>query len=248
MENTIIANSGDLKLFFELVREISPEAIMIISPEEMNIRTLDAGNCMMVDVTLTTFKSNFFTEEVEVGINVEEMYNALNTIKGLTAVMTLLDGQIQLSSGKWKVVIKTYDISTLRKRQGFPKNMNLTTVLKMADRSFADVLKDVSKNVDKIRMRITNDSEASLIVESCGSETEWSVGFNDYEEMEVLGRCNGCSSVFSADYLKAIGKALAKVQDITVKLGQDQPIVVTGSFHDGDALVQYILAPRIEIT
>ena len=70
MENVIIANSGDLKLFFELVREVSPEAVMVISPEEMNIMTLDAGNCMMVDVTLAAFKSNFFTEEVEVGINV----------------------------------------------------------------------------------------------------------------------------------------------------------------------------------
>lgn len=248
MENVIIANSGDLKLFFELVREVSPEAVMVISPEEMNIRTLDAGNCMMVDVTLAAFKSNFFTEEVEVGINVEEMYNALNTIKGLTAVMTLLDGRIQLSSGKWKVAIRTYDVTTLPKRPGIPKNMDLPNVLKMADRSFADVLKSISSNVDKVRMRVTNDAEAALVIESHGSDTEWSVGFNDYEEMEVLGRCNGCSSIFSADYLKSIGKALAKVQDITVKLGLDQPIVVSGSFQDGDAIVQYFLAPRIEST
>lgn len=248
MENVIIANSGDLKLFFELVREVSPEAIMIISPGEMNIRTLDGGKCMMVDVTLTTFKNNFFTEEVEVGINVEEMYKALNTIKGLTAVMTLFDGRIQLSSGKWKVAIRTYDVTTLPKRPGIPKNMDLPNVLKMADRSFADVLKSISSNVDKVRMRVTNDAEAALVIESHGSDTEWCVGFNDYEEMEVLGRCNGCSSIFSADYLKSIGKALAKVQDITVKLGLDQPIVVSGSFQDGDAIVQYFLAPRIEST
>ena len=43
-------------------------------------------------------------------------------------------------------------------------------------------------------------------------------GFNDYEEMEVLGAVMGALYI-STDYLKSIGKALAKVQDITVKLG-----------------------------
>ena len=244
MVNELVANSGDFKLFFEIVKEFATEAIVLIDQDEMNIRTLDTANVMMVDVNISNLKENSVDDVYEVGVNTEECYTVLNTIKGGDATLSLLDGKIQFSSGRWKVAIPTYDVATMRKRPGYPSNMVLPVELDITDKLFPDALKSISAKVDKVKISSTLNPDELLIIESFDERLEWRVAF-DSEGVEVVKQEREVRSYMSADYLKSIGSILPKLQDISICLGQDQPLVIRGVFQGGDSTVEYILAPRV---
>jgi len=53
-------------------------------------------------------------------------------------------------------------------------------------------------------------------------------------------------SLFSLDYLKDMGKVMARAPQVEIALGIDHPVKFTFPIADGAGKVEYLLAPRIE--
>ena len=54
------------------------------------------------------------------------------------------------------------------------------------------------------------------------------------------------SSLFSLDYLTDIAKTTNKVNEVSLSLGKDFPVIIDFEIANGAGRISYLLAPRIE--
>ncbi|MDD1645857.1 MAG: DNA polymerase sliding clamp [Methanomicrobiales archaeon] len=209
-------------------------------------RAVDTANVAMVSMDLKkdAFKSFSATKD-ELGIDIAKMKNILGMVsKGDLMNMSLPEAghKLEMSFQNYKYSITLLDVNTIRKDPN-PPTIELPGKIVITGEALNSAIRAAAVVSDKIALGIDPKAQKFFMVAE---------GDTDHIRLE-LGKDELVSlsnvearSLFSLDYLKDMGKVMARAPQVEIALGIDHPVKFTFPIADGAGKVEYLLAPRIE--
>ncbi|QYZ78359.1 DNA polymerase sliding clamp [Methanofollis formosanus] len=216
--------------------------------DETGIRTcaVDTANVAMVSLELG--KDAFETYEAapeELGIDIAKMKSILGMMsKGDLLSLNLAEGshKLELSFGSYQYSVTLLDVNTIRKDPS-PPAIELPGKVDLQGSALSSAIKAADVISDKIALGIDEKTETFFMMAE---------GDTDHIRLE-LGRDQlidiqpaEARSLFSLDYLKDMGKVMARAEKVRAEIGVDHPVRFLFDLAEGSGHIQYLLAPRIE--
>lgn len=216
--------------------------------DDTGIRTcaVDTANVAMVSLELGT--DAFETYEAapeELGIDIAKMKGILGMMsKGDLLTLNLAEEshKLELSFGSYQYSVTLLDINTIRKDPN-PPAIELPGMVELEGSALSSAIKAADVISDKIALGINEATETFYMMAE---------GDTDHIRLE-LGRDQVIDlkpaevrSLFSLDYLKDMGKVMARAEKVKAEIGVDHPVRFIFDLADGNGHIEYLLAPRIE--
>ena len=231
------------KVIKELIGLVNPlvnEAKLKIKPDGIQIIATDPAHVAMVDLTL---KSKAFEEyeatETEIGIDLDKMSELLK----LPANSIIIDYDPKTN----RLIIKLDEIIRrfgLIDTAGLPDQkvptLDLPAKVIMEEAKLSKSIRACEQISDHLRLTASKDKFV-IYAEGDVDTVEIPLAKDMLIELEATEEY---SSLFSLDYMNSITKS-AKEQ-ITLNIGNDNPMMMEYTFSEGAGNVAYLLAPRIE--
>jgi proliferating cell nuclear antigen len=236
-------------IFRETIDAVSAlvnECRLHVSETGIRTITVDTSNVAMVSLELEAGAfDSFAAEPAELGLDIEKIRSMMGMISRGDKVELELDDtgkKLKLSFGGYEYSITLLDTKTIRKDPNTP-NLSLPAVFEVPGSLFNDAIKASAMVSDKISLSVD---------EATGVFTMNAEGDSDRIKRELSGDDVTYSSkatvrsLFSLDYLKDMGRAISKAEQVRVSLGTDHPVQFSFAYAGGKGKVGYLLAPRIE--
>jgi len=236
-----------LKIAVSAMSRLITEANMLYKPEGIIIQALDSSRIVMVDLNMpkTYFEDYICDREELLGINIELLEDVLRRCKSEELEVLYEDG-----SGRLKITAKGKGVRTFR----IPLLTTTTDRIRTPSFTFkcrANILSDAFKATiddaalfsDYLKMVFEQDTIiVSASSEKGDLETRLTIEDGSIIKIEVD---EPSAASYSIEYLDNI-MAASKLSDIMVlQLSTNSPLNVQFMM-EGDAKIQYYLAPRVE--
>jgi len=209
-------------------------------------RAVDTANVAMISLDLQSTAFNSFSATPgEVGLDIAKMKNILGMMgKGDELTLNLLDEdrKLELNFGGYRYSITLLDVNTIRKDPN-PPAIELPGRAILPGDALNNAIKAASVISDKIALGIDPDA-MTFYMEAEGDTDHIKLALGE-DELIALTPVQA-RSLFSLDYLKDMGRVMARAEEVEVHLGVDHPVRFTFDIADGNGHVEYLLAPRIE--
>ena len=244
--SNILEAKIEAKIFRELFKTIGSvvnEAPIEITEDGLHMQTMDPSHVAMLvmDAKKEMFEEyNFKAQKPKnIGINVDQINTILNRAKtDDVLVVRITEEKMDLAMvGETKRKFSMRVLDTLEGVTKIPELASTATI-----KINADVVKDAIMDAGIIGDAITFVCNKGFRIEAENEDhtNDFSMVVSD-EGIKEYDLKKECRSTFNLDYLK-VSKHWDG--DITLKLGEDIPIVV--DFNVDKASFEYILAPRVE--
>jgi proliferating cell nuclear antigen len=233
-----------LKGIIDVISPLVNEVKFNISPKGISLRAVDPAHVAMVDLQI---KSKAFDEykadEMELGIDMDKLGGIMRLSSAGDIVSLEYDGEAN------RLIVK---IGNLVRKMGLidtagmpdPKMPNLSLPAKIVIKA-SELNQGVRASEavsDHIALTV-NEDNFELFAEG---DTD-TVNLKLPKDMLVeLTTSSKCKSLFSIDYFSNMIKSVRGDGEITMQLGNDNPIRVEFDIADSKGHVTYLLAPRIE--
>jgi len=236
-----------LKIAVSAMSRLITEANMLYKPEGIIIQALDSSRIVMVDLNMPKmyFEDYICDREELLGINIELLEDVLRRCKSEELEVLYEDG-----SGRLKITAKGKGVRTFR----IPLLTTTTDRIRTPSFTFkcrANILSDSFKATiddaalfsDYLKMVFEQDTIiVSASSEKGDLETKLTIEDGSIIKIEVD---EPSAASYSIEYLDNI-MAASKLSDIMVlQLSTNSPLNVQFMM-EGDAKIQYYLAPRVE--
>jgi len=233
-----------LKNVIEAASPLVNEIKLNIKPDGISFRAVDSAHVAMVDLYLSSKAfEEYKADEMELGIDLDKLNGILRLASSNDIVSLEYDEETH------RLVIK---IGNLVRKIGLidtagmpdPKvpNLNLPSKVILKSNELSQGIKASQAISDHI----------ALLVDSDGFEL-YAEGDTDVVNLrlpkDLLSELNApqkCKSLFSIDYFSSMIKPVKSDEEVTIFLGNDNPIKLEFDFADKNGHVTYLLAPRIE--
>jgi proliferating cell nuclear antigen len=233
-----------LKGIIDVISPLVNEVKFNISPKGISLRAVDPAHVAMVDLQI---KSKAFDEykadEMELGIDMDKLGGIMRLSSAGDIVSLEYDEEAN------RLIVK---IGNLVRKMGLidtagmpdPKMPNLSLPAKIVIKA-SELNQGVRASEavsDHIALTVSEDN-FELFAEG---DTD-TVNLKLPKDMLVeLTASSKCKSLFSIDYFSNMIKSVRGDGEITMQLGNDNPIRVEFDIADSKGHVTYLLAPRIE--
>ena len=233
-----------LKGIIDVTSPLVNEVKFNISPKGISLRAVDPAHVAMVDLQI---KSKAFDEykadEMELGIDMDKLGGIMRLSSAGDTVSLEYDEEAN------RLIVK---IGNLVRKMGLidtagmpdPKMPNLSLPAKVVIKA-SELNQGVRASEavsDHIALTV-NEENFELFAEG---DTD-TVNLKLPKDMLVeLNASSKCKSLFSIDYFSNMIKSVRGDDQITMQLGNDNPIRVEFDIADSKGHVTYLLAPRIE--
>jgi proliferating cell nuclear antigen len=223
---------------------INDEVRFKIKPEGISVKTVDPANVAMVIFELGSSAFDEYTaDECEIGIDLNKITDLLGiTDKGDTVRMELEEGsrKLLIDVGGLFYTFSLLDPSTIRAEPRIPQlELPVKVVLNGADLRRA--VKAAEKISDHMLMGVTGDT---FYMEAKGDTDQVRLEMGRDQLIDL--KTGEASSLFSLEYLIDIVKPTNKVNEVSLSLGRDFPVIIDFEIANGAGRISYLLAPRIE--
>jgi proliferating cell nuclear antigen len=239
----------DADIFRESIDAIAAlvtECRLHTAEDHIRTRAVDTANVAMVSLDLQSTAFNSFSATAgEVGLDIAKMKNILGMMgKGDALTLNLLDEdrKLELNFGGYRYSITLLDVNTIRKDPN-PPAIDLPGKAVLRGDALNNAIKAASVISDKIALGIDPDA-MTFYMEAEGDTDHIKLALGE-DELIALNPVQA-RSLFSLDYLKDMGRVMARAEEVEVHLGIDHPVRFTFDIADGNGHVEYLLAPRIE--
>jgi proliferating cell nuclear antigen len=164
--------------------------------------------------------------------------------KGDALTLNLLEDErkLELSFGGYRYSISLLDVNTIRKDPN-PPGIDLPGKAVLSGEALNNAIKAAAVISDKIALGIDPDA-MTFYMEAEGDTDHIKLALGE-DELVALNPVRA-RSLFSIDYLKDMGRVMARADKVEVHLGIDHPVRFVFDIADGNGRVEYLLAPRIE--
>ncbi|MFA5614787.1 MAG: DNA polymerase sliding clamp [Methanoculleus sp.] len=214
--------------------------------DHIRTRAVDTANVAMISLDLQSTAFNSFSATAgEAGLDIAKMKNILGMMgKGDALALNLLDEdrKLELNFGGYRYSITLLDVNTIRKDPN-PPAIDLPGKAVIRGDALNNAIKAAAVISDKIALGI--DPEAMTFYMEAEGDTDHIKLALGEDELIALSPVQA-RSLFSLDYLKDMGRVMARAEEVEVHLGIDHPVRFTFDIADGNGHVEYLLAPRIE--
>ncbi len=209
-------------------------------------RAVDTANVAMVSLDLRSTAFNSFSATTgELGLDITKMKNILGMMgKGDVLTLSLLDEErrLELSFGGYRYSVTLLDANTIRKDPN-PPAIELPGKAVLPGDALNNAIKAAAVISDKIALGIDPDAMA-FYMEAEGDTDHIKLALGE-DQLVALNPVRA-RSLFSLDYLKDMGRVMARAAEVEVHLGIDHPVRFSFDIAGGNGHVEYLLAPRIE--
>ncbi|RXE55419.1 DNA polymerase [Methanoculleus taiwanensis] len=214
--------------------------------DTLRTRAVDTANVAMVSLELKSGAFESYTATPgELGLDIAKMKNVLGMMgKGDTLTMDLPEEErkLEISFKGYRYSITLLDVNTIRKDPN-PPTIELPGRVIISGNALNNAIKAAAVISDKIALGIDPDA-MTFYMEAEGDTDHIKLALGE-DELVSLNPVSA-RSLFSLDYLKDMGKVMAKAAEVEVHLGVDHPVRFAFDIADGNGRVEYLLAPRIE--
>ena len=203
----------------------------------------DANVAMGIFALGSSAFDEYSADESEIGIDLNKIMDLLGIAEKNDIVrMELEEGnhKLLIDVGGLSYTLSLLDPSTIRAEPRVPQlELPAKVVLNGADLRRA--VKAAEKISDHLLMGVSDDT---FYMEAKGDtdQVRLEMGRDQLIDLKAGEAC----SLFSLDYLTDIVKPTNKVNEVTLSLGKDFPIVIDFEIANGAGRISYLLAPRIE--
>jgi proliferating cell nuclear antigen len=239
----------DADIFRESIDAIAAlvtECRLHTAEDLIRTRAVDTANVAMVSLELRSTAFNSFSATTgELGLDIAKMKNILGMMgKGDALTLSLLDEdrKLELSFGGYRYSVTLLDVNTIRKDPN-PPGIELPGKAVIAGDALNSAIKAAAVISDKIALGIDPDA-MTFYMEAEGDTDHIKLALGE-DELVALSPVRA-RSLFSLDYLKDMGRVMARAEKVEVYLGIDHPVRFAFDIADGNGHVEYLLAPRIE--
>ncbi|KLK87418.1 DNA polymerase sliding clamp [Methanoculleus sediminis] len=239
----------DAEIFRESIDAIAAlvtECRLHTAEDQIRTRSVDTANVAMVSLELQSTAFNSFSATVgELGLDIAKLKNIIGMMgKGDALTLTLLDEErkLELSFGGYRYSISLLDVNTIRKDPN-PPGIDLPGKAVVPGDALNNAIKAAAVISDKIALGIDPDA-MTFYMEAEGDTDHIKLALGE-DELVALNPVQA-RSLFSIDYLKDMGRVMARADEVEVYLGIDHPVRFVFDIADGNGRVEYLLAPRIE--
>jgi proliferating cell nuclear antigen len=236
------------KKSIKAIGNIVDEGVFVFDEEGMKLRATDPSKIAMVDFLLPkhAFREYEVPETTKIGMNIDDMLNALKRVKSSEEVHLSLseDGSrltIELiGKARRKFVIPVLDIGGAELPT--PK-LAFTATAKV----IAEVVQNAFKDADAFSSHVTLDlSDDTFTIKASGTKGEYVLELKKdvHDALLDLTISEPARASYPLDYLEDMISEVSKTAAITLSLRTDAPLKL--GYNIGDASFVYYLAPRIE--
>jgi proliferating cell nuclear antigen len=239
----------DAEIFRESIDAIAAlvtECRLHTAEDIIRTRAVDTANVAMVSLELRNGAFDTFSATPgELGLDIAKMKNILGMMsKGDALTLSLLDEErkLELSFKGYRYSVTLLDVNTIRKDPN-PPTIELPGKVVITGNALNSAIKAASVISDKIALGIDPDA-MTFYMEAEGDTDHIKLALGE-SELVSLSPVRA-RSLFSLDYLKDMGRVMARADEVEVHLGIDHPVRFIFTIADGNGRVEYLLAPRIE--
>lgn len=250
-EDEIVGFSGRINaglLRDELVGAVGSlvnEARFHTSPDGVEAKVVDPANVAFTSPTLgcSAFE-DFSAGNHTLGVNINRTKEVLGQFKASQDISFEVteQNQLKLADENLEFNISLIDPDTIRQEPDLPElDLPVTATID------SDELKRAIKAADLVSDYIYLKSDGdSLLIGAWGDTDDVELELEDEDDglLDFTSQ-KDVRSLFSLDYVKDINKGLTP-DEITIRFGDDFPLVIEGETADGEGTTLFMLAPRIE--
>ncbi len=236
------------KKSIKAIGKIVDEGVFVFDDEGMKLRSTDPSKIAMVDFLLPkqAFREYEVTETVKVGLNIDDILNALKRAKSTEEVHLSLseDGSrfiVELiGKARRRFVLPVLDIAGAELPT--PK-LTFTASAKV----MAEVIQNAFKDADAFASHVTLDMTSdAFTIKASGTKGEYVLELKKdvHDALLDLTVSEPARASYPLDYLQDMVGEVSKTAAVTLSIKTDAPLKLGYSI--GDASFVYYLAPRIE--
>ncbi|QHK16780.1 MAG: DNA polymerase sliding clamp [Methanomassiliicoccales archaeon Mx-03] len=235
--------SDTLKGLVNIISTLIDEVKFTITPEGMTLKAVDAAHVAMIEMEVEKCAfDKYEAEDCEIGLDLDKVKDVLKLAASGDVIGMEQDdthGRLVFKVGNITRRMNLVDTTTMSD----PKVPQLSLTAKIS--LPVDELQKGIRAADKISDHITLKAGPGYFDMFCEGDTD-SVSLHlDGASVEVDSDSEVCS-MFPLDYFSNIIKAIPAGTTVMVELDNDYPVKLVFSLADGNARVNYLLAPRIE--
>jgi proliferating cell nuclear antigen len=215
-----------------------------IKPEGISVKAVDPANVAMVTFELgSSAFDEYSADECEIGIDLNKITDLMGiTDKGDTVRIELEDEnhKLLIDVGGLSYTLSLLDPSTIRAEPRVPQ-LDLPAKVVMNGTDLRHAVKAAEKISDHMLMGVSGDT---FYMEAKGDTDQVRLEMGRDQLIDL--KSGEASSLFSLDYLINIAKPTNKVNEVSLSLGRDFPVIIDFEIANGAGRISYLLAPRIE--
>lgn len=229
------------------VSALVDECKIQINGDGVGVTAVDPANVGMVDLQIpaTVFES-FEAQEHTIGVPLDRFLDILELFakeddSPLAHIM--LDEetrQLRLECGGLNYTLSLTDPDAIRQEPEIP-DLDLTAEIKFPGHAFSRAINACDMVAEHLHLGTTSDNE--FYVKAKGDTDSVDVGMEADDVLSFEG--DEADSLFSVDYLRDMEAPIPGDIPVTLGIGSDFPALINFALIDGEAKVQYVLAPRI---
>jgi proliferating cell nuclear antigen len=239
MMKLILNEPNLLKTLFDAIESIVDEVQMQVESDNLSLRALDRSHITYINLLL---KKGFFdeftcTEPVKINIDTEELLKVLKRAKS-DDILTLSvdDGNLIIvldGSAKRTFKVRLIDIEY---EAPSPPDLIWDSVVEVPLQLFKNGLMDMEVVSDKVALKVDSDK---FMMDADGD-----FGDSLFEYIHGARVDGSFKSIYSLDKIKEMMKADKFTDTVTIGIGNNMPLNL--SLVNGDGILKFLLAPRIE--
>ena len=236
--------SETLKGIVDVVSTLVDEAKFKIDPEGLEIKAVDPAHVAMVDMRVEkTAFDEFGADDTELGVDLDKIKEVLKLSRGGDVL------EITQEDDKNRLIIRVGNIV---------RRMNLVDTAGMSDPRVPNVAlpAKITLGVDELQRGIRAAESVSDHIALSASPENFemnsegdtdSVNLKLTKEQLVSLECDeSVKSMFPLDYFSNMVKSIPSGTAAEINLGTNYPVKLEFEIADGNGIVNYLLAPRIE--
>lgn len=235
--------SDTLKGLVNIISTLIDEVKFTITPEGMTLKAVDAAHVAMIEMEVEKCAfDKYEAEDCEIGLDLDKVKDVLKLAASGDVIGMEQDdthGRLVFKVGNITRRMNLVDTSTMSD----PKVPQLSLTAKIS--LSVDELQKGIRAADTISDHIMLRAGSGYFELSCEGDTD-SVSLRLEGDSVKVDTDSEVCSMFPLDYFSNIIKAIPAGTTVMVELDNDYPVKLVFSLADGNARVNYLLAPRIE--
>jgi len=239
--------AGRLADALDPVSALVDECKIHVEPDALEIRAVDPANVGMVDMALDASTcAHYEADGGVIGVNLERLEDVLGMADSDDMARLDLDEEtrrLEIVIGGLEYTLALIDPDSIRQEPDIPDlDLPATYVFEGSELGRAVTAADLVS--DHIDIRAEDETQLVIAAEGDTDDVEVTVGEDDL----LSGRLDGdrAESLFSLDYLKSMAGPIDGDTEVSLVAGNEMPLKLRYSMHEGDVSVTNMLAPRIQ--
>ncbi len=243
------------KEYIKFLDSTSPENIIEINNEGFLARFTNNINVSMINSILKKEAFEYYpdiNEKTYIAFNFKRILNILNQIDNKENVdIFIKDNKLKILSNDLEYSESCLDISLYQKPEQIelPININFKTKLLLNSHFLKEKIRAISYISDYIIFQSDKENEEFRILNGCENDTIsliFKANKNNYL-IHIIELEDSKSCYDLQNYLKNFISVIPDYHEMEINLGNNQPLLIKYKNDYKTLLVDYYLAPRIEL-